>query len=180
MPRIWHYAPLAYAETIAKAGFLLPSNTRAERETPLLWFSLEPLWEPTAGKLLVNEQGRLGLATWAQQRKVFGVLRFGLSAQDSRLLDWVSACKVARTPWKERQRMEQQGRLLGANPRNWWACPQALPVEELDVQCFCAQEQWVPCTLDEAIADWRGDTQRQQAMAAMLAQVSGRLRRSGL
>ena len=178
MQWVWHYTPLAHAESILQSGRLLPSNARAEREIPLLWFSCEQRWEPTAGKLVVAPSGRLKMASWEEQLRVYGVFRLGLSEADSRLLHWSQACKAARTPRKERLGMEQQGRLLGANPARWRACLQSLQISELSVQCLDAAEQWTPCSLEDVLASWNADQPRQHLLQAMLVQVASQLRKA--
>lgn len=130
----FHYAPLNYLQRIVESGCLLPSNAGgADDETPLLWFSKNQTWEPTATKSLMTPSGVKRL-TFKEQRELFGCIRFGLPRNDKRLIDWKRACKVASIGKKERLSLESAGRDQGANPSDWFATVEPIQLTELRFQ----------------------------------------------
>ncbi|MFL9864159.1 hypothetical protein PQR67_08265 [Paraburkholderia fungorum] len=66
-----------------------------------------------------------------EQAKVFGCVRFGLSASDPRLMDWKTACAFDGTSREMRRKMELRGKRDGANPKDWSAIAVPVPLEEL-------------------------------------------------
>ena len=84
-PNLWHYAPAAYLERITNSGCLRPSNPWAPNELPLLWFSANQFWEPTATKMICDTNGRLRPLTYSEMKQI-GIVRFGISASDPRLM----------------------------------------------------------------------------------------------
>lgn len=83
---LWHYAPGQYLPDMVSAGRLRTSNVGAPGEAPLLWFSANQTWEPTATKSVQTRRGLMRL-TFAQQVARSGCIRFGLPSDDCRLLD---------------------------------------------------------------------------------------------
>ncbi|WP_308874111.1 hypothetical protein [Thiothrix subterranea] len=130
----FHYAPLSYLPRIVESGLLLPSNAGgANDEIPLLWFSKNQTWKPTATKSQMTPSGIKRL-TFKEQRELFGCIRFGLPRNDKRLIDWRTACKVASISKKERLLMESVGRDQGANPLDWFATVDSIQLTELHFQ----------------------------------------------
>ena len=105
MNMVWHHAPWAYLPAMVESGALRGSNTHAAGEAPMLWFSANQQWEPTATKLAANNPNgtNLFVMTFKQQAERFGCIRFGLAADDFCLLNWKDACAFAGTPRKNRR-----------------------------------------------------------------------------
>jgi hypothetical protein len=151
MTRVFHYAPWAYLPQIVTSGALLPNNAGAEVEVPLLWFSANQQWEPTAGKTWKAE-GIL-MMTFRQQLQRAGCIRFGLPAADMRLLCWKDACAVAGIPREARRNLERSGKKRGAEPSHWFAIAQPMPLTELDLEVF-GEEAWQPADPSEMAEVW--------------------------
>lgn len=149
---VWHYAPWEYLRAIVAYGALMPSNAAAEREFPLLWFSARQDWEPTATKLLRTSNGIRSM-TLAEQKAKFGCVRFGLPADDSRLVSWPEACKLARTGLKKRRQMEAAGRRQGASPDDWFACAGEVSLTGLRFQAML--DDWCDACADEMVDVWQ-------------------------
>lgn len=156
MNMVWHYAPWAYLEEISRSGALKPSNAKAENEHPLLWFSANQKWEPTATKMRRSENGEAIPLTFAEQAESFGCIRFGLPASDSRLLNWPDSCKAAGTPGNLKRGMENAGRRCGANPYHWFAVSSEIRLNELHFQVWI-DGQWHPApgAIEEYAEAWR-------------------------
>jgi hypothetical protein len=155
---VWHYAPWAYLPAIVESGVLQASNAGAENEQPMLWFSANQQWEPTATKMITTKGGSLAPQTFKQQAVRLGCIRFGLAANDLRLLKWTDACITAGTPRKQRRKMENVGRRMGGNPAHWFASAESISLPELHFQVW--HDAWC-------------DTTSPQDMAAVWTEVRG-------
>lgn len=157
----WHYTPWSYLPSIVQAGFLWGSNAFAEREKPMLWFSANQHWEPTATKMVASSTGKILNLTTAEQIEQFGRIRFGISANDSRLENWKNACITAGTPPKKRRHMESWGRKVGGNPAHWFATDKNIELSELHFQVWF--DGWCDATSPQDMAavwiECRGDRQ---------------------
>ncbi|WP_295993453.1 hypothetical protein [Rugamonas sp.] len=163
---VWHYAPWAYLPAMVESGELKTSNAGVPDEVPMLWFSANQSWEPTATKMVGNSRGTaLIKLTFDEQVEKFGCVRFGLLADDSRLLEWKNACVAAGTAPKKKRAMEQVGRRQGANPAHWYAVTDNIPLDGLLFQVF-ANNGW--CNID-----WQG--QGIEAMAEKWTEARGRV-----
>jgi hypothetical protein len=148
---VWHYAPWQYLSAMVSVGFLKTSNARADGEHPLLWFSANQQWEPTATKFVQNWHDLVRL-TFNQQAEKFGCVRFGLPADDPRLLNWRDACRAAKTPRDYRRRMEKVGGKLGSKPDDWFATVVDVPLADLLFQVWLYQLSWQPANPVEMAA----------------------------
>jgi hypothetical protein len=134
---VWHYAPWAYLAEIVEEGTLRCSNAGIGTTLPLLWFSANQQWEPTATKRLSTEKnGPSRPLSFKEQAVHLGCIRFGLAAEDARLMGWKVACDVAGILPKMRRAMEGDGRRQGANPAHWSASASAVPLGELFFQVW--------------------------------------------
>ena len=133
---VWHYAPWTYLPAIIESGFLKGSNAGAADESPMLWFSANQKWEPTATKMIRNGAGAISTMTFEQQVKLLGCIRFGLDANDYRLLNWKDACNFAGTPRESRRSLERVGKKSGADPAHWFAVASEISLSELHFQVW--------------------------------------------
>lgn len=159
MSMFWHYAPWAHLPAIVESGGLRGSNAGAAGELPMLWFSANQQWEPTATKMLQNNAGATVSLTFKQQAERFGCIRFGLSATDPRLLNWKDACTVAGTPRATRRILENVGKKKGADPAHWFATTAIIPLTELHFQVW--HEGWHDATSPQDMAAVWTETRRR-------------------
>jgi len=149
---VWHYAPWIRLRNIVCSGVLKPSNAGAPAEAPVLWFSADPVCEPTALKAVRTQSG-VRLLSFAEHEERFGLTRFGLPVNDLRLLPWESACKLAGIARLEQERLERSGRALGADPANWFGCLSPVRLQDLHFQVWL-RDSWHPaeCSIGMAAA----------------------------
>ncbi|AWB33939.1 hypothetical protein [Orrella marina] len=134
---VWHYTTGDHRlKSITGLGFLIPSNVGAPKERPLLWFSANQEYEPTAIKMVARADGSIEQLTFEQQNELAGCVRFGLPAADRRLMSWKRACSFARTPRVVRTAMEQTGIQCGGNPAHWFAVSELIPVNSTKAQIW--------------------------------------------
>lgn len=160
-PMVWHYAPWTSLQAIAAAGSLRGTKSKATDKASLLWFSRNQHWEPTATKSIDTAHGVLQL-TDEQHLGLLGRARFGLPANDPRLLDFGNACLAAGFDRHARMEIESLAKLKGADTQEWFATTAPVPLVALRFEVW---ETW-----RSAPRDWRQGRTPQEA-ANHLAQV---------
>jgi hypothetical protein len=159
---LWHYAPWAYLPKMVSGGVLQPSNAGAPTELPLLWFSRNQRWEPTATKLVGDSHGNLLKISFLQQAQMFGCIRFGIAAGDDRLVGWEEACSTRGVSNRHKVSLEAAGRALVATPQDWFASRTAIPLPQLDLQVWVGR--WLPAeSAAEMARVW--EEHREEAVA---------------
>lgn len=142
MTTYYHYTIEYKAALIFESGALLPMGTAGGKEKPLLWLSLNRVYERTAIKLLSFPGGRVYQPTLYEYRQRFTLWRFKWTT-DAYVMGWERACKFAGTSNKHRRGMERVGKQQGGNPKHWYALSGPLPLTEVTPQVY-----------DEDVADW--------------------------
>jgi len=167
--KVWHYAPWAHLPAIVESGKLKCGNAGAAGELPMLWFSANQQWEPTATKMLTNKAGAMFSLTFKQQAEFFGCIRFGLAVADPRLLKWKDACTAAGTPREVRRKLEKMGKKIGGDPAHWFASAAIIPLSELHFQVW--HEGWhdAPSPQDKAEEWTKAHANRVCASASRFA-----------
>jgi len=151
MNMVWHYAPWAYLPAMVESGALRGSNTGAEGEAPMLWFSANQQWEPTATKMIRNSAGATVSMTFKQQVQMVGCIRFGMGADDCRLLDWKAACAFAGTPRDSRRAIRTVlGKRRGQTLRTGSQPLRPSPLAELHFQVWA--DGWRDATSPQDMA----------------------------
>jgi hypothetical protein len=153
MNMLWHYSAWVHLPSIVESGELRGSNAWAADELPMLWFSANQKWEPTATKMWRYDSGKVLRLTFKEQANHFGCIRFGLAAADQRLLNWGDACTVAGTPRGIRRTLQKVGKKRGGNPAHWFATPETIPLAELDFQVWGWSEGWCNTTGPKDMAE---------------------------
>lgn len=166
-----HYAPCNYLPRIVASGFLQPfaDNIAVGRELPLLWFSANQKWEPTATKALGSVGGSIRSMTMDEQLERIGCCRFSIPANDTRLMPWVKACRFAGIGYTAQRKMEAVGRRRGARPTDWFAVAEAVPLSELAFSIFDGRK-WEEANLADKAREWEGrDFLRQYPASELTA-----------
>ncbi|MCL7929152.1 hypothetical protein [Halomonas llamarensis] len=133
MSCVFHYSNLVQKlPPVLNSGQLLP-HADTHVETPLLWFSAHPFWEPTATKPCWTGGTLVNLKFW-EYRDLFGCVRFALPADDNRLMTWREACNYACLPRNERRKLEAAARKRGGDPKQWFAVPVAIPLTDVKLE----------------------------------------------
>lgn len=137
----WHYTTGEKFKTIAAAGLLVPTAIGVRPpERPVLWFSLDQQFEPTARKATIEGGTLRVLSIDETKRRGGGLVRFGMTphrlymgeklrtrAHISRAL-WASLCSAA---------VAQNG-----DPSLWAGCIQPVPIEGLTIDVMNDGGQW--------------------------------------
>jgi len=115
----WHYTTRQNFMRIAGSGRLLPATEGVSaHETPVLWFSLNPVWEETACRMMKMADGSLRTLTRAETRQATGgLVRFGYPAR--LLIAWPKIARAAGIRTETAQALKAAAELMGANPDEW-------------------------------------------------------------
>jgi hypothetical protein len=128
---IWHQR----AEYILRDGIIRPAVAFVpDHESPIVWFSTNQHWEPTANKRLIDTA--LGKERGLTMRETVelggGGWRFGLHT--STLLYYRQLIRVARIKRKTTRGLEMTAKESGADPTRWWGFVGPVKVADCIVQ----------------------------------------------
>jgi hypothetical protein len=155
---VWHYTRACYLLPIEADGHLLP---KSELEfagknpllkgmylssVPLIWFSSDQNWEHSASQL-----ANWRFKSWKETAFEISAMRYGISVDDSRLLNWNDTCELSgsnREERRQRKKLIPHARKTGSNPAMWFSCPDPIPLEDLCFQMWLNGE-WSDVDRDE-------------------------------
>lgn len=143
---VWHYTNMNYLEAIEACGELQP---RSEAEVyksatslglsvsivPFIWFSSNQKWEPLCTQLGGGMSKRQ--MSWQELACVRKAIRFGISSNDKRLLNWKQTCNAGGTSRQERRlraTLAKQAKKLGSDASKWFTSTQPIPLKDLHLQ----------------------------------------------
>lgn len=134
-PFVWHYTVGTPLAAIVRSGQLVPGNAhgcehRADACQGILWFSRNQQWDPSATKDERLRTEARGLTRSALHAR-FGLYRFGIRADDRRLLPWPTVTRVADIDVPDAMAMVASGLRCGAAPTDWIGTLSAIPVDQL-------------------------------------------------
>ncbi|MGF6481982.1 hypothetical protein [Paraburkholderia sp. JPY419] len=138
----WHYTTGERAALIERSGVLMPATAYIEaREIPVVWFSTNPLWEPTACKLLQTPDGRLVRLTMEETyQRGGGLVRFGIDpAKLYRGDDIPRFANITKSAWRQ---LCNVARMQGANPSEWGVLAGRIDIAGLAIQSMNDCMEW--------------------------------------
>jgi hypothetical protein len=193
---LFHYTVGPKLALIAASRHLMPIGygmATGKREKPVLWFSENPQWEPTATKVISTDKGHsYHRPNVRELQERVGVFRFRLDTRRPEALREVGIKLVA---WKDLPLqmcmdpkdvtlMIRSGVQLGATPTHWWGTMQPLPtalevsgVLRLEIRRKAepgALEGWEPIKLADGIAEFEAmGTRVKQNLATNTPKAMG-------
>lgn len=173
---LYHYTVGPKLPVIAASGHLMPIGygmATSSREKPVLWFSENMQWEPTATKVISTDGGKTYKRPEASElQALMGIYRFrldtrnpeALGAAGIRLIPWSRITLLAHIDIKDVAAMVSSGMDMGATPVHWWGIMEPLPTS-LEVAGILRLEKctsmdagtpgsWAPVELARAVSDW--------------------------
>jgi len=140
---LWHYTTDPALKSIIQSGLLLPKfGMRVCEKEPALWFTKNQEWEFYANKIHKTDGGRDVVLSFKQTAEILGAVRFGIAANDPRLKDWPTSCRIVGTARENRRITERHALKMGSNPLDWCASFEAIPVSDLLVQLWIDGHGW--------------------------------------
>lgn len=146
----WHYTTGENFISIVSDGVIRTATDGVPPgERPIVWFSTHPVWEPTACKGAMDENGRRFWLTMDQTREFGGgLVRFAVEAETAPH-DWRALKELSGMPGWMAQHLYREGIRQGARPGDWWGTFE--PVQRskwIAVQVYQAGE-WVDVPFSE-------------------------------
>lgn len=138
----WHYTRGYGFKKIIESGFLKCADGGISiHEKPVLWFTVNQLWEPTVnGAKLVNGGRNIKSLTMLETWESEGLYRFGVPS--NQLIPWVDLVKVANIPSKVRKVLEISARKMGSNPYQWCGYMQPMEIHETVIETMADFGKW--------------------------------------
>ncbi|MGO4281028.1 hypothetical protein SAMN05216321_10996 [Cupriavidus sp. OV038] len=151
---VWHYTVGTPLAAIARSGRLRPAMAHGRPARPgehdILWFSRNQQWDPSATQDDGLSEARHALSRAALHAR-FGLYRFGIAANDSRLLPWPTVTRVADIEVPDAMAMVAAGLRCGAAPTDWIGTLTEIPLSELRFEAWTGRE-WTTADLNELAA----------------------------
>ena len=143
----YHYTTGKNFVKICETNILFPYKTvTPPGEKPILWFSLQPYFEPTAAKAMYCESEKHNLKRLTMQEtmdKCNGLIRCVYPAE--LLIRWPLVGKQAGMKIKTIKQLEKEGRKQRANPSKWLGSFEPIQFSQLvEIQILKADTlKWV-------------------------------------
>lgn len=130
MSTAYHYTVGKCFQGILSTGHIMQATAGILAwERPVVWFSTNPMFEPTARKWDMTT-GRV-LSVEECRRRCGGLVRLGMKTQS--LIPWPDLARAAGIRRDRRRSLEQVGRRQGANPAHWWGSLEPVTLEDIEV-----------------------------------------------
>lgn len=129
MKQYYHYTPEDTLEEIIKSEQINLAETSVshKKEHPVAWVSTNEHWEHTATKLIIDVHGKLRQLTFEEQEKHFGCARIVVEGE---FMTWAKLKYVARMDAMIALAMEQAGREMGGDPKEWFGSLQPIGIDQ--------------------------------------------------
>jgi hypothetical protein len=148
---VWHYTIGEKVRGILSDGFIRTSTAGiSPREIPVVWFSSNQIWEATANKAIMRDDGT-HLLTTKQMRELFGdsMFRFGTTMMET--LPWEQLQKAAKIPRKTQSHMIAAGKAVGSSKSDWFGVLDAKLIDGLLLQKWNDDHlRWEDCPFYKA------------------------------
>ena len=166
-PSLWHYTAGHKLQLIRESCALHPNGAKvAPNERPVVWFSADAVYEPTAIKLLqMPGQARLRRPTVAELHELVRVFRFAIDRDDPRLAAWPTVHRKARISAAGVANMIRAGVEIGAKPMNWFGAFEEIALTDLRFEAWTGQ-QWVAAQIDASIEQIRAKMELVRSISA--------------
>lgn len=149
---LWHYTTNAHIREIFDSGALKPTAIRIdEGERPALWLSTNSDWERTVTKRLRLSTGDATPALQRDELANAGIIpvRIKVDATSVKVLDWIKFKKVSGIRLRTAKRLETTAKENGANPSEWYATFESIPLDNWISLDFWVNGKWVSHNLEE-------------------------------
>lgn len=143
----WHYTVGTKIPLILEDGFLKPATALvAPPEKPIVWFSKNQLWEPTANKMFRATDGTVRFGTKKTTREMAGGLfRFGLPTENLRR--WTELQREALIPTRSKNLLVKAAKEDGSNPYDWFGLLEPVPIDRCIVEIEETESVWIPSSV---------------------------------
>jgi hypothetical protein len=142
---VWHYTDVARLQPILQAGVIRPAAPdKAKKVKTAVWFSSNPVWEPSANRMWRNEHGRI-VRLGKDQTYVLGggLARIGV-ARAVAPLDWKTYKHLSGISAEQAKAIYDDAVSAGARPGEWFATFDDVPRAQWLAVEVLEDEVWTP------------------------------------
>ena len=134
----WHYTTGSRFKQILESGVIRPATKFVPAgERPVVWFSTEPVWEPTANKMRQNRDGSFISQDMTQTAEgCEGLVRIGVLPQTAPH-DWRAFKQLSGISAKMAEGLYNVAKLQNARPGHWY-----VTFEEVPKSAWVSIETW--------------------------------------
>jgi hypothetical protein len=148
---LWHYTVYLRWVDIAASGTLRPATALlGARERPVVWFSMNPVWEETANKSWQNRIGWRRLTRAETEVKGLGLVRIAV-APEVAPYTWEDFKRLSGIARSDSRRLEAVAREDGASLAEWRVSFEPVRREHWSSVERWVHTTWIPLT-HEAVA----------------------------
>ncbi|WP_395117723.1 hypothetical protein ACFCQI_14185 [Rhodanobacter sp. FW102-FHT14D06] len=131
---VYHYTIRDCATAIINSGSILPATAGVPvGEKPVVWFSSNKTWEPTANKMILHPSGLLRSLTFPEMVKLV-LVRFAMPSDT--LLTWPQIIEATGVSDDMVTGLKRAARKQGAKPSEWFGSLSPVPVEGLVMDMY--------------------------------------------
>lgn len=175
--RLFHYTVGPKLPLILNSGSLVPKGygmAASSRERPVLWLSENPVFEPTANKVISTDGGKTFIRpSLAELHDAAGIFRFQVDPErlmnhrklPVKLYGWAKLQQVAHFARKDVSIMVDYGMKMGATPMHWWGAMEPIFTNLLEDGILELQQRsapalgegpnvWHSISLEQAVDDF--------------------------
>lgn len=142
---LWHYTAVERLRRILQDGEIRPATQGIpKKQKPAVWFSSNPVWEPSANRLWQDLDGRVVRLSKDQTHVLGGGLaRIGV-APDTAPHDWKAYKRLSGISTARAKAIYEEAIRAGARPGEWLASFDAVGrAKWLSVEVWDG-DRWVP------------------------------------
>jgi hypothetical protein len=162
---LWHYTSSNDYWSIKQDAAILPATTYVPvGEKPIVWFSTEEFWEPTAAKAWLHPNGSRELLTLdgMLEHEILPI-RFGVHA-DVAPYRWSELKSLSGMSSETASRLASAGKCMGANPSRWRGTFETVGADKWKTVEYYNRQHWLPL-------DWESPMKRTGQEAALESSI---------
>ncbi len=125
---LWHYTMHSSLVDILRLGEIRLPPPPAKGEKPVIWFSKNPIWEPTASKQITAVDGSSSRELTMEQTAILGngLGRIGVDSQTAPH-DWRGFKALSGAATKVTTSLYNDAHKKGAKPKDWYVSFSSVP-----------------------------------------------------
>lgn len=141
---LWHYTVVERLQRILHSGEIVPPTVGSPRRAkPVVWFSSNPVWEPSANRLWRDDIDGRTVRLSKDQTYVLGggLARIGV-ASDAAPHDWKAYRHLSGISADDAKTIYDEAVSAGARPGEWFATFDSVPRAKWLAVEIWDNEQW--------------------------------------
>lgn len=140
---VWHYTVGMHAEKILQFGLIRGATQHVPvNERPVVWFSMDQDFEPTATKLKIQNGVTTSMSISEMIELGRGLVRFGRPPRT--LFTGETLRKRARITSREWAMLKSAGLRMGADSRNWYGSVEPVDASLCTFEVMTKSGKWEP------------------------------------